>query len=269
MPQTVVITGAAGRVGQFLRPRLARADRRLRLHDIVPIALAEGEDAAATTAPLTDTAVLDEALHGADAVIHLAGQSRESDIHDVLQNNAYGTYCLMEAVRRAGVRRVILASSNHATGFYERSDSPLPADVVGRPDTLYGWTKVAMEAMGSLYADRYGLEVICVRIGMCLIEPSSVRALGLWLSPDDAGRLFDACLTAHAPGFRTVWGVSRNTRGFLSLSEGEALGYHPEDDAEAFAATLFAQHGEPDYANDPVVRRIGGEWCDIPLGEPY
>lgn len=269
MPQTVVITGAAGGVGRFLRPRLARTGRRLRLHDIVPIALASDEAASVATAPLTDTAVLDELLHGADAVIHLAGQSRESDMRDVLENNAYGTYLLMEAALRAGVKRVVLASSNHAAGFYERSESLLPANAVVRPDTLYGWSKAAMEAMGSLYADRYGLEVICVRIGICLVEPPSARALGLWLSPDDAGRLFDACLTADAPGFRTVWGVSRNTRGFLSLSEGEALGYHPKDDAEPFAAALFAEHGLPDYTNDPVVRRIGGEWCDVPLGEPY
>jgi hypothetical protein len=123
--------------------------------------------------------------------------------------------------------------------------------------------------MGSLYADRYGLEVICVRIGICVNEPPTARALGIWLSPDDAGRLFEACLTADAPGFRTVWGVSRNTRGFLSLAEGEALGYHPKDDAEPYAAALFAAHGQPDYVNDPVVRRIGGEWCDVPLGEPY
>jgi nucleoside-diphosphate-sugar epimerase len=141
--------------------------------------------------------------------------------------------------------------------------------VPGRPDTLYGWSKAAVEAMGSLYADRFGLEIICVRIGACVPEPQDLRTLALWLSPDDCGRLFEACLTAEAPGFRTIWGVSRNTRGFLSLLEAEALGYHAKDDSEPFAQRLIAAFGEPDYANDPAVRRIGGEWCDIPLGEPY
>ena len=48
----------------------------------------------------------------------------------------------------------------------------------------------------------------------------------------------------------------------------ETIGYHPQDDAEVFADKLIAEHGEPDLT-DPVMRRIGGQWCDVPLGEPY
>lgn len=254
MPQTVVVTGAAGGIGTILRSRLARPDRALRLHDIAPLP-------GAWTSPLTDPGVLDEVLTGADAVIHLAGQSRESGMRDVLENNAFGTYCLLEAMRRVGVRRLVLASSNHAVGFYEEAATPLAADIPVSPDTLYGWSKAAIEALARLYSSRYGLEVIAVRIGICVPQPTTARQLALWLSPDDCGRLFDACLTAEAPGYRTIWGVSRNTRGFLSLSEGQALGYDPVDDSEAFAASVT----DP----DSVVRRIGGEWCELPLGEPY
>jgi nucleoside-diphosphate-sugar epimerase len=254
MPQTVVITGAAGRIGTILRTHLARPDRILRLHDIAKLPNA-------WTGPLTDSRVLDEVLTDADAVIHLAGQSRESDMRDVLENNAYGTYHLLEAMRRKGVKRLVLASSNHAVGFHERAATPLSADVPVRPDTLYGWSKAAIEALARLYTERYGIDVIAVRIGICVPQPTTARHLALWLSPDDCGRLFDACLTADAPGYRTIWGVSRNTRGFLSLSQGRSLGYDPVDDSEAFAAAVTDQ--------DPVVRRIGGEWCEIPLGEPY
>lgn len=254
MPQTVVITGAAGGIGTILRSRLARPDRVLRLHDIA--ALPDG-----WTAPLTDAGVLDELLKDADTVIHLAGQSRESAMRDVLENNAYGTYCLLEAMHRAGVKRLVLASSNHAVGFHERAADPLAAGIEVSPDTLYGWSKAAVEAMARLYSSRYGLEVIAVRIGICVPRPVTVRQLALWLSPDDCGRLFDACLTAQAPGYRTIWGVSRNTRGFLSLAEGQSLGYSPLDDSEAFASEVTDPHS--------VVRRIGGEWCDVPLGEPY
>jgi nucleoside-diphosphate-sugar epimerase len=253
MPQTVVITGAAGGIGRILQTRLSRPDRVLRLHDRV--ATPDG-----WAAPLTDAAALDEVMKDADAVVHLAGQSRESDMRDVLENNAYGTYCVLEAIRRAGVKRLVLASSNHAVGFHERAGAPLPADVEVRPDTLYGWSKAAVEALARLYSERYSLEVIAVRIGICVPEPDTERKLALWLSPDDCGRLFDACLTAPAPGYRTIWGVSRNTRGFLSLAEGRSLGYEPGDDSETFADRV---------TQNPVVRRIGGEWCDVPLGEPY
>ena len=85
--------------------------------------------------------------------------------------------------------------------------------------------------------------------------------LSSWLSPDDAGRLFEACLTADRPGFRVIFGVSANTRGgWVSLAEAKALGYQPQDDAEAFAAEIIAEHGEPDPADDPVLRYLGGDF---------
>jgi hypothetical protein len=83
--------------------------------------------------------------------------------------------------------------------------------------------------------------------------------LSTWLSPDDAGRLFEACLTAESPGFRVAFGVSANTRGgWVSLAEAKALGYEPRDDAEVFAAEIIAEHGEP--GDDPVLRYLGGEF---------
>lgn len=268
---TLVITGAAGKVGRVLRTRLAQPGRVLRLLDVVPIEPpAPGEAAEVVTCDITDETAIETALAGASAIIHLGGQSREGGMEDILHRNAYGSYRLLEAARRVGVGRIVLASSNHAAGFYGPADAPeggLPADVTARPDTVYGWSKVAIEALGSLYADRYGLDILCVRIGMCMPEPKSVRALAMWLSPDDAGRLFEACLTVEKPGYRIVWGVSDNTRGYLSLAEGRAIGYHPRDDSEVYAEAVVAQDPTPE--DDPQLRYIGGEWTWVPLGEPY
>jgi uronate dehydrogenase len=101
----------------------------------------------------------------------------------------------------------------------------------------------------------------CVRILSCTERPANLRQLSTWLSPDDAARLFEACLTVEEPGFRVVYGVSRNARGFwVSLNEGRALGYEPQDDAERFAAEVIAKTGEPDPA-DPVLAYLGGEFC--------
>jgi hypothetical protein len=87
-----------------------------------------------------------------------------------------------------------------------------------------------------------------------------VRSLSTWLSPDDAGRLFEACLAAPRPGFRVVFGVSANTRGgWVSLDEARALGYEPRDDAEAYADEVIAKHGAPD-PGDPVLAYLGGEF---------
>ena len=273
--QRILITGAAGMVGTSLRPRLARPGRALRLLDVraperldLPAAAAEET----LVASVTDLAAMTAACAGVDAVVHLGGQSREAGVEEVLRVNAYGSYCVLEAARRAGVRRVVLASSSHAVGFHTRPeplDGGLPADVPVRPDTLYGWSKTAVEAAGRMYVDRFGLDVICLRIGLWFPTPPGVRGLAMWLSPEDGARLVEACLAAESPGFRIVWGISRNTRRWWSLAEGEALGYFPKDDAEEYAAALVAEHGEPDWTGDPVLYRVGGQWCDVPLGEPY
>src|ERR1039457_2055557 len=85
-----------------------------------------------------------------------------------------------------------------------RSDFPVPDYAFPAPDTYYGVSKVAVEGLAALYHYRCGLDTICVRILSCLERPRSVRSLSTWLSPDDAGRLFEACLTAERPGFRVI-----------------------------------------------------------------
>jgi hypothetical protein len=255
----IVITGAAGLVGSMLRPRLARPGRTLRLRDIAPLQAGPGEEA--IQASVTDLAAMTAACSGAEAVIHLAGIPGEASWTRILELNINGGYVTFEAARRAGTRRVIFASSNHAVGFTPREDFPVPDYAFPAPDTFYGVSKVTTEALAAMYHHRYGLDAICVRILSCFPRPVTPRMLSTWLSPDDAGRLFEACLTVSRPGFRVVFGVSANTRGgWVSLDEARALGYSPADDAEAFAAEIIAAHGEPDPGHDPVLRYLGGEF---------
>lgn len=264
--QRVLITGAAGKVGQMVRARMV--GRPLRLLDVAaPEPARAAEDVEIRTGSVTDAAVMRDACAGVGAVVHLGGVSAENTWGSVLDVNIDGTRTVLEAARLAGVTRVLLASSNHAAGFRTRGEGdPLPADVPIRPDTYYGVSKAAMEALGSLYHDRYGMDVICLRIGTMDERPEDPRALATWLSPDDGTRLVEACLSAPSPGFRIVWGVSRNTRRWWSLAEGEELGYRPRDDAEAYAPEILAG-AQPD-PSDPVHFRVGGAFCDAPLGEP-
>jgi uronate dehydrogenase len=255
----IVITGAAGLVGSMLRPRLARPDRTLRLLDVAPLVAGPGEEA--IEASVTDMDAMTAACRGADAVIHLAGVPGEAPWPRILELNINGGYVVFEAARRAGTPRVIFASSNHAVGFTPRADFPVPDYAFPAPDTYYGVSKAATEALAALYHYRHGMDAICVRILSCFPRPQNVRMLSTWLSPDDTGRLFEACLTVPAPGFRVIFGVSANTRGgWVSLAEAAALGYRPQDDAEAYAAEIIAEQGEPDPATDPVLQYLGGDF---------
>lgn len=254
----VLITGAGGVVGTFLRTRLP--DHELTLLDVVPVS-AEGV-AGSITASVTDLKAMTAACHGFDAVIHLGGLSTENTWANILDVNINGTYVVLEAARRAGVKRVILASSNHAVGYHENAEEPLPDALVPLPDTYYGVSKVALEGLGALYHHRYGLEVICLRIGSCFEKPRDERMLSTWLSPDDCGRLMDACLTAPDPGYVVGWAVSANTRRRWSLDAVRSLGFDPQDDAEVHAAGIAPE------TNPDVLRLVGGGFCSHDLDAP-
>jgi uronate dehydrogenase len=260
VPQRILITGAAGGIGTLMRPRLARPGRVLRLLDTAEMApAADGEHVELVRGSVTDMDVLEQACAQVDAVVHLAGYRREESWQRIVEVNISGTYTVFEAARRQRVPRVILASSTHAAGYAPMASPEVPDWTYPRPDTNYGVGKVAGEAIGSLYADRYGMDVICIRLGVCYDSPGRPELLDRWLSHDDCARLLEACLTAPSPGFTIVWGVSANTRRKLSLDEAQRLGYQPRDDSEHQAAGLIAEHGEPD-PDDPAIRFIGGDW---------
>ncbi|MFF2505595.1 NAD-dependent epimerase/dehydratase family protein [Streptomyces sp. NPDC058067] len=266
-PRTVLLTGAAGGVGTLMRGLLPAYGYDLRLLDVRPI---EGEPDA-ITADLADRAALREAVRGVDAIIHLAGIALESTFDKILRANIEGLHHLYEAAREEGVRRIVFASSNHAVGFTPRpaDGAPLiPVDTPHRPDTYYGLSKSFGEDLAQLYWDKYGLETVSVRIGACLMEPTDVRMMSVWLSPGDGARLFDAALTAENVGHTVVHGSSANTRLWWDLSSARALGYAPQDDSEQYAEKLLAEYGELDPGN-PGHTRLGGHFVTNPPVWPH
>ncbi|MEV6524804.1 NAD(P)-dependent oxidoreductase [Longispora sp. NPDC051575] len=259
--ETLLITGAAGNIGALLRPLLARPGRVLRLFDIAPVPdPGPGEEVVAGS--VTDPAALAAATAGVDAVLHLGGLSQEAPWADLLAVNVEGSRNVLQAAADAGVPRVLLASSGHAVGYRTRAEAPLPADAPPLPDGFYGWSKAALESLGALYQRRYPeMTVFCLRIGACFPQPDAPRALTMWLSPADAARLVEACLSTPERGLHHVWGVSANTQGWLSHAGGEAIGYFARDDSEAWADRLGSL--TPD---DPDYHVLGGPYGRLPLG---
>ncbi|WP_165974580.1 NAD-dependent epimerase/dehydratase family protein [Nonomuraea deserti] len=259
----ILMTGAAGKVGTLLRPRLAREGRTLRLSDLHPVEPGPGEEWVA--ADLADPAAVAGAMKDVDAVLHLGGQSRERPWADIVRANIEGMHVLMEAARDEGVEHLVLMGSHHAAGYHTRpaGGADLPDYAFPRPDTYYGVSKVVMEALGSLYHDRFGMNVTVIRLGTCNEASADTRGLATWISPDDLTRLVEAGLTA--PGYHVVWGVSDNTRRWWSLEEAKAIGYVSRDDSEAQAAALIAEQGEPDLS-EPLHDRAGGVFTLNELG---
>jgi len=236
--QKILITGSAGNIGTLLRRSLAQPGRLLRLLDVAKQpALESGENAELIVASFLDRSALEEACRDVNAVIHLGGIAAGGSTWDeYLEVNVTGTLIILEAARKAGVPRVIYASSHHAAGFLpNNTGATIPDYAFPRPDSFYGVSKVASESLCSLYHDRHGLDVICLRIGSYRERPTNQRVLWNWLSPGDCARLFEAAITTPSPGFRVVWGISANTRAVVSLDEAMSIGYAPKDNAEKYA----------------------------------
>jgi uronate dehydrogenase len=236
--ETWVVTGGAGRIATRLRGRLAASVRELRVVDAQSVH-AEHANEIATVADVRDQAAMDAVVEGADGVLHLGGIPDEADFHDLVTVNVIGTHHVLEAARRNGTRRVVLASTNRVTGFYPSSvvvDPEMPP----RPDGFYGVSKVAVEALGRLYADKFGLAVASVRIGSFEEAPHEERHLSTWLSPSDCLAALLAAMSTPDLTYTVFYAVSRNRRRWWDLAAGTAIGFEPHDDAEKYAAEIVS-----------------------------
>ena len=259
--KTVVITGAAGSVGTFLRRELA-GKYTLRLSDIKEIhdLAAHEKFVQGDISRLQDLKVV---LKGADALVHLGGFSVEGPWETILESNIVGTYNAFEAARVAGVKRVLFATSNHAMGFYKR-DVTIDHRAYPKPDSRYGVSKVFGEAVGALYAHKYGLEVFCMRIGNVNPAPVDKRRLSIWISPRDLAQLVAIGIDHPEIKFEIVYGVSGNKRSWYDNSNAYRLGYRPQDDSEHWAEEILRK--EKPAADQRAERFQGGTFVSSELG---
>lgn len=242
--KTVLITGAAGDVGTHLRRELA-GKYRLRLSDLRALKNKDKSEQF-MQADISKMADAKRITQGVDAIVHLGGYSVEGPWEAIHQANIVGCYNVFEAARQNGVKRFLFATSNHAVGFYRR-DQKIDHRVYPRPDGRYGVSKAFGEMLGSLYSEKYGMEVFLMRIGNVHPFPLDKRRLSIWFSPRDLAQLVSIGIDHPAIRFEIVYGVSGNARSWYDNSNAVRLGYRPQDDAETYAAEVLAREkpGDP------------------------
>lgn len=244
--QRVLLTGAAGSIGTFLRRELAGVYPELVLADIRPIdGVGPGESF--HHLDITDLSACEAACEGVDGILHFAGQAGESAWEDIRAKNIDGAYNIFEAARRQRVQRLCFATSNHAVGFYRR-EQRIGIDHKVMPDSRYGVSKAFGEALGAMYAMKYGLGVFMMRIGNVSETPVDRRRLSIWISPRDIAQLCRIGLEHPEIGYEIVYGVSDNDRTFYDNSNAYRLGYKPKDCSEDYAEEVLA--AEPEHAPD-------------------
>src|SRR4030095_15336908 len=274
----VVITGAAGYVGQRMFKELAER------WDVVPIdvipATRSGEKVPGlivTDLTRPDRNEYRQHFRGADAVIHLGyvralgmdattwQENKDAQFWAQHQKVALA-YNVYRVALEEGVRRVVVASSNHAADYYERLVWDGRVDMVTpemppRSDNWYGWAKAAYELLGFVFAtgkvDGQTLDVVQWRIGgprdddIEHVKPGDIkvmhRALGAYLSRRDqvqqAIRMVETedIKDEHGIPFLIVYGISGNTHRFWSLASAKTkIGYEPQDDSQVNFADAIA-----------------------------
>lgn len=252
--QRVLITGAAGDIGGRLRQSLKGVYPTLRLSDIADLGEA-GPGEEVMPADVTDLDQMERICAGVDGVVHLGGMAVENDWPVILNANLIGCYNLFEAARRQGVSRVVFATSNHAVGFYRR-DQVIDHRVPVKPDSRYGVSKAFGEALASLYADKYGLRVFCIRIGNVADRPVDKRRLSIWISPRDITQLVRIGLEHPEVRYEIVYGISDNARAWYDNANAVRLGYRPQDKAEDYAEEVLAR--EPPHAQGDITEVYQG-----------
>lgn len=259
----IVLTGAAGRLGSYLREPISKLADELVSTDIV--------DDIGTLYPgesylQGDLASLDDmmrVLKGADMVVHMGAYADEGPFEKLLGPNFVGAYNIWEAAYQNGLRRVVYGSSIHAVGMHPKNEF-IGTDVRHRPDTFYGLAKCFAEDLGSMYWDKRGLESVHMRILSCA-QVTNARALGSWLSYDDLIQLTQRCIETPVTGFSVVYGVSNNDRVPVDNANASFLGYRPTDNAEQFAEKILADEPPMD-PRDPGHMCHGGPFASVELG---
>ncbi len=258
----IVLTGAAGRLGSYLREPLSKMADALVSTDILDVGeLYEGESF--IKADLANLAEMEAVIKGADMVVHFGAIGDEASFEDLLGPNFIGAYNVWEAAYRHSVKRVVYASSIHAVGMYPKNQF-IGTDVAHRPDTFYGLAKCFAEDLGRMYWEKRGLESVHLRILSCA-QVNNARALGSWLSYDDLIQLVTRAIETPVTGFSIVYGVSNNDRVPVDNALASFLGYRPKDNAEQFAVEVLADMPKAD-PTDPGQMRHGGPFASVKLG---
>jgi uronate dehydrogenase len=236
MADLVLVTGSSGRIGRAVVRELQQRGRPVRGFDLA----ATPGLADMVVGDVTDVRALERAMEGARAVVHLAAIPDDDDfLTRLLPGNIVGVYHVFETAQRAGVKRMILASSGQVV-WYQRFTGPLPirADTQPSPRYWYGVCKMFLEGAGRAFADKYQMEVVAVRLGWVPRDAAHAEELrgvewgpDVYLSPGDAGRCFACFIDAPGPiHFKVVYATSKPVRTmYYDMEPARELGFEPRD----------------------------------------
>ena len=232
----IVLTGASGRLGSYLREPLSKITKKLVSTDKEDIGKTLHNEVFKKL-NIKNFKEVNKILKKTDLIIHFGAYSNEGPFQEILESNILGTYNIWKSAEKNKIKRIIFASSIHSVGMY-RANEIINHKVMHKPDTFYGLSKCFGENLAQMYWDKCGIECLTIRILSCA-KVTSKRSLSTWLSYDDLIRIVIQSTKIKKLGFEIIYGVSNNKR--LNVDNTNAtrkLKINIKDNAEKFLNKL-------------------------------
>ena len=232
----IVLTGASGRLGSYLREPLSKITKKLVSTDKDDIGKTLHNEVFKKL-NIKNFKEVNKILKKTDLIIHFGAYSNEGPFQEILDSNILGTYNIWKSAKKNKIKRIIFASSIHSVGMY-RANETINHKVMHKPDTFYGLSKCFGENLAQMYWDKCGIECLTIRILSCA-KVTSKRSLSTWLSYDDLIRIVIQSTKIKKLGFEIIYGVSNNKR--LNVDNTNAtrkLKINIKDNAEKFLNKL-------------------------------
>ncbi len=263
MIEKIVLTGAGGRLGSYLREPISNLCNYLVSTDIKENIGPLHENEKFIQADLSNFDEINPIIENATMVCHFGAIVDELPFNKLLGPNYIGSYNIWESSRRHNVKRVIYSSSMHALGMYPKTMT-LKTDTPHRPDSFYGLAKCFTEDLAKMYFEKNAIEAVCLRIASCA-PVNTARSLSSWLSYNDLIKLVTKSIDTPYTGYTIIYGISNNDRKNVDNSNASHIGYIPEDNAEIFAEEIL-QKDLTEELNDKGNQCHGGAFVSTDLG---
>ncbi|MBM7045657.1 NAD(P)-dependent oxidoreductase [Rhizobium lusitanum] len=260
----LLVTGATGAVGTLLRP-LLRQKYDLVLTGRKTIEPAEGE--VFVGGDITSPDFVDEVTRGRiDGIVHLAGAvSKSLTFDETLDPNYRSVLLLLEACRRKAIDRFIFASSHHIVGMLP-SDRQWDETAPIAPDGFYGLSKAFGEAACSMYATKFSIKTMIIRIGNADPQIVDARRERIWISGDDLTALVVEGMESPSLSIAIVNGVSNSDRPLLSRQATKQFRYQPVAHSSSHRAPSFRDFASLTDADG--ISFVGGLFAADDLPDP-
>ena len=263
MIEKIVLTGAGGRLGSYLREPISKLCKNLVSTDIKKNIGPLYENEKFIQADLSNFDEINPIIKNASMVCHFVAIVDELPFDKLLGPNYVGSYNIWESSRRHKVKRVIYSSSMHAVGMYPKTMT-LKTDTPHRPDSFYGLAKCFTEDLAKMYFEKNKIEAVCLRIASCA-PVNNARSLSSWLSYNDLIKLVIKSIDTPYTGYTVIYGISNNDRKNVDNTNASHIGYIPEDNAEIFAEEIL-QKDLTEELNDKGNQCHGGAFASTELG---